>query len=109
MSNVQAGSGQPRCVEGQPGIVTIWVRAATEADATKRAGEIMDAHHYSSHGELSLYLEEASDPATGTEMLTLDEELRCSSRGPLGYERIKDAALREGDGLFEAWLPLAGD
>jgi hypothetical protein len=105
MTNVRAGAGHPQCAEGQAGIVTIWVRATSAEDATQRADEILRSHPYSSREELSVYLEEASEPPPGAEAVGLAEELRSSSSAPAGYQAIKDTALKQADGLFETWFP----
>ena len=105
MTNVRASADHPHCTAGQAGIVTLWVRAATEESATGHAREILRARPYSFQDELSVYLEETGDSPNPGSTFGLAEELRCSSPAPAGYQMIKDAALKQGDGLFETWFP----
>lgn len=103
MAAVTAGPEQAQCVDGQRGVVTIWVRADSESAALSRAEQAVNARRYSSRGELTGFLEEqASHSTTRT---TLDEAETQSA----GYETIKQNALDRGDGLFELWMPEPGN
>ena len=106
MTHVQAGAHHPGCVVGQAGIATIWVRADGEESACALGKEILATRQYSSHGDLTLYLEEAPDDREYLTMEAADESGRREGEVLTGYSEIKRGALQRGDGLFEAWFPL---
>ncbi len=105
MTDVRAGTAHHDCAQGQAGIATIWVRADSEQSARVRGKEILARRKYASHGELQIYLEEAPDDAAFRPMEVASEIGRREGEVLSGYSEIKQSALANGDGLFEAWFP----
>jgi hypothetical protein len=107
MTEVCAGSHQRSVKAGEVGIVTLWVRANSEAVAVARAKLILANRRYASIGKLSAYVETlADDPlVSGTEAEHAAE--RRADSVATGYDAIKARALTQADGLHEVWLGAA--
>jgi hypothetical protein len=104
MTDVVAGSGHQRVAPGTSGIVTLWVRATSSPIALSRAERILANSHYASVGSLSIYLEEPEDDSL--QALIDAAKLTDAAEDAVvsGYRAIKQQALQQADGLFEAWL-----
>jgi hypothetical protein len=104
MTDVRAGSHQPSVAAGEPGIVTLWVRAESERTALARANIILTSKRYASIGRLSSYAEAvANDPLA----YAIEEEQgpdRHEDSVLAGYDAMKEHALAQADGLHELWL-----
>ncbi len=104
MANVRAGAAQvPQCVLGQPGLVTVWVRAASEEEAFARAREVLEKRQYASQDDISVYMEQPGDPSDAG---SGGSDARTEPVAG-GYEGVKETALKETDGLFEMWFPVS--
>jgi hypothetical protein len=93
---------------GEPGIVTLWVRAESELTALARAKLMLTNRRYASIGRLQSYAETlASDP-----LACATEEGRAADRREdsvlAGYDALKEQALAQADGLLEVWLGTLG-
>lgn len=102
MGNVRAGAGQPNAQRGQLGLVTVWVRSASEQDALERARRIMAGRHYESVSDLTTYLEQTST-------LSAAEDSSEGGGTRTGYLNMRQDAMERGDGLFEVWYPEGVD
>src|SRR4051812_7199248 len=114
MTDVRAGSSSERVASGTRGLVTLWVRANSEGEAVAHAAAILAKRAYSAIGPLNVYLEESTGDSTAVMGEVESTAERAADSTATGYDAIKQSALRDADGLFEAWLPegdegLAGD
>ena len=108
MTDVCAGPHQRNVRSGDRGIVTLWVRAESEAIALTRAKLILTNKRYASIGSLRSYAEGlAHDP-----LACVTEQERAADRREdsvlAGYDAIKEQALAQADGLHEVWLGPPG-
>ncbi len=105
MSDIRAGAGCTGAKHGAPGIVTLWVRAASDTMAIAQAKRILADRPYESIGELKVYLEEA--PRDSLSIGNEASPMEASPDDPMvqGYQAIRQRALLRADGLFEVWLP----
>ena len=104
MTEVRAGAEQRTCKPGQAGLATVWVRSHSEDDALRQARIVVQARHYQSFGELTIY-REASGQASPTNVgLGAAEGDGLST----GYHSMRRRAIERSDGLFEIWFPVPG-
>jgi hypothetical protein len=104
MTDVRAGSHQRDVMKGDRGIVTLWLRAASEDIALAQANLILTNKRYASIGKLQAYAEAlAHDP-----LASASEAERAADRREdstlAGYDAMKEQALAQADGLHEVWL-----
>jgi hypothetical protein len=104
MTAVRAGSHERTVAVGQVGVVTLWVRARSEAVALAQATFILTNRRYASIGMLTCYAEVLHNDPFGC--LTEDDRA-AERRGDWildGYDAMKERALSQADGLHEVWL-----
>lgn len=104
MTDVRAGSHQRHIAKGDRGIVTLWVRADSEASALARAKWILTNRRYASIGRLQLYAETIANDSLS---YVIDDARAADRREDAllaGYDAMKEHALAQADGLHEVWL-----
>lgn len=101
MTDVRAGADRENIAPGSVGLVTLWVRAESEGIAVARAERILEKRHYESVGPLNAYLEESAGDSPSND----GDSALGADPTRAGYEAMKQRALDEADGLFEAWQP----
>lgn len=104
MADVRAGVGQPTIRSGDAGIVTVWVRAESEAGALERGDVVLASRGYSEVGPLRSYLEEPVDDPVAADTPKERAAVRREYPAVAAYDAIKRVALAQADGLYELWL-----
>lgn len=109
MADVRAGVGQPTVPSGDAGIVTLWVRAESEARALEQGDVVLASRGYSEIGPLRSYLEEMNDDPLGSDTPSERAAERREYPVVAAYDAIKRHALAQADGLYELWLGRPAD